>query len=733
MQLNIRSLYILLIFLIGLSNFAFAQKLPKKKTAYDYQREPINADVVDSTRITKEPTVLMLRPWVGLGVGNLAFFGDIQKVKAESPVINRISYELYLSQDLTKAFNLGLYFMTGRINVSGVDTRKYFNLDSKINLGGAHLTYNFHHLLWPYRYIEPYVTVGFEGFEYLSKTDSKDKYGNTYYYWEDGSIRNVDEQSPEYYKAQIIQRDGIYETDLRTANLDGLGKYKEFAFAIPVGGGITLKLHEKLKFNFGTTFHLATTDLVDNLSKAGTGIRQGKKGSDKMMMTSVSLHYNLTRKKELAIMEEDDYMNFLIADGDGDYDTDGVLDFVDSAALTPIGVKVTKYGVPFDNDRDGIENFRDEELYSKQAAIVHTDGIELTDSLMQAFYDLYMDSLGKFNNNVEVLSDIKASTDGGNYFKVLLGEYKSGVPSDLINKFLSLTDIVNQQQPDSSVAFTSGAYRQYQAAKARLETVKGIGIEGAKVVVHKDGKFIPVDDSNYQEYEVKEAFAASATNSGTPVNPNNTSSQENTSQNNNNANNVASNEKGVIYRIQLGAYKKKISNQVFGGINDLMGITGDDGVTRYVSGNFTDYNEAAKHRIYMVTKGFGGAFITAFKDGKRVSLESTGVKLNKSNAVEDTTLHSAASKKMIVFKVQLGVYKGEVPADMQKIFKSLSGIEEGTTVTGLKRLTLGKFNNYKQAQAFKTEMINKGVKDAFIISFFNDQQIDIQEALELLK
>jgi hypothetical protein len=39
------------------------------------------------------------------------------------------------------------------------------------------------------------VSFGIMGFEFLSKTDLKDRNGNTYYYWSDGSIKNMAEGS----------------------------------------------------------------------------------------------------------------------------------------------------------------------------------------------------------------------------------------------------------------------------------------------------------------------------------------------------------------------------------------------------------------------------------------------------------------------------------------------------------------------------------------------------------
>lgn len=83
--------------------------------------------------------------------------------------------------------------------------------------------YNFLQLLNPSRVVEPYVTVGFESVEYLTKTDLRDAQGRTYHYWSDGTIRDIDEQALNAGDAVLIQRDHTYESDVRESNLDGLG------------------------------------------------------------------------------------------------------------------------------------------------------------------------------------------------------------------------------------------------------------------------------------------------------------------------------------------------------------------------------------------------------------------------------------------------------------------------------------------------------------------------------
>lgn len=59
-----------------------------------------------------------------------------------------------------------------------------------------------------------------------------------------------------------------------------------------------------------------------------------------------------------------------------------------------------------------------------------------------------------------------------------------------------------------------------------------------------------------------------------------------------------------------------------------MTLKGEDGLTRYYSGSFSDVNKAAAYKVRMLINGFDGAFLVAFREGKRVSMrgptESSG-------------------------------------------------------------------------------------------------------------
>jgi cell division septation protein DedD len=192
---------------------------------------------------------------------------------------------------------------------------------------------------------------------------------------------------------------------------------------------------------------------------------------------------------------------------------------------------------------------------------------------------------------------------------------------------------------------------------------------------------------------------------------------------------------GVVFRIQLGAFKRRISPGTFSDAGNVLELTTQDGLFKYFTGSFSTFDEAAKYKIEMISKGYEGSFIAAFKNGNRVALTDVGAipapKRNPNDS--DNVKAPAVQKDQIVFKVQIGAFKSEPPADIKAQFSTLKDVKQSTTSSGLNRYTAGSFSNYSEAQKLKEELKKKGIEGAFVIAFFKNELISVPEALELLK
>ncbi len=227
----------------------------------------------------------VLKPRIGIGTGVLTYFGEVQNYQIGFlPTINRIGGSVYVNAPISKAFNIEFSTMYGKVSANERGLTRNLNFESRIRSGSFMLSYNFYPLFKNIRPgFTPYMAIGFTSFEFLSKTDLYDANGNQYHYWSDGNIMSLPENDPLASTATRLYRDYTYETDLREQNYDSLGKYKEQSFAIRLSFGGEWHLTPRIDFRASTTINYSFTDLIDNISPAGSGNREGDVKKDYFM------------------------------------------------------------------------------------------------------------------------------------------------------------------------------------------------------------------------------------------------------------------------------------------------------------------------------------------------------------------------------------------------------------------------------------------------------------------
>jgi septal ring factor EnvC (AmiA/AmiB activator) len=85
--------------------------------------------------------------------------------------------------------------------------------------------------------------------------------------------------------------------------------------------------------------------------------------------------------------------------------------------------------------------------------------------------------------------------------------------------------------------------------------------------------------------------------------------------------------------------------------------------------------------------------------------------------------------KGLIFKVQIGAFQ------YFNINQYLSETQnfEGETRDNLNKYTIGKFKDYNMADAFKKDIRKMGIKDAWIVAYYDGVRIDMKEAMKRLK
>ena len=88
----------------------------------------------------------------------------------------------------------------------------------------------------------------------------------------------------------------------------------------------------------------------------------------------------------------------------------------------------------------------------------------------------------------------------------------------------------------------------------------------------------------------------------------------------------------------------------------------------------------------------------------------------------------------IVYKIQIGAYKGKIPDPASKLIKKLSTIrkiENYTDDKGVKVFTTGNLRNYNEALTLQSQVKQEGVKTPVIAAYLKGKRITLSEARKL--
>lgn len=562
-------------------------------------------------------------PTIGIGVGSIGFYGDLNDKDYGSPIKNNAAVNLYLIQPATSYLNIRFEFMLGQIREEERSRQRNVNFETDLRAGALLFEYNFDHFLPTKRKVTPFLATGIEAVEYNPKTDLLAYNGEPYNYWRDGSIRNLPENSPQADQAVIIRRDYSYETDIREAGYNGSTDYLERAFAIPVNAGVTMHLNGQFDFRLQSTVHFTFTDFIDGITPSTSteyvDLRAGNSKNDFFVVSGISLSYNFQKVEAAEPFErfEDTPIDYRNSGNTEDFDQDGVIDLIDNCPNTPRGIQVDTLGCPIDSDQDGIPDYKDEEINTEYPEFANAQGVEMSDEMIYKSYLQYIDSTLEYAEVIERDFTAGKKKNKLNYRVQIEAHEKGNNPKDM-SRLLSLSDLAKIDQGNKTI-YTVGNYQTLAAAENRAKEMQKKGFESTTVLKRDNkGKYSTVKELQTESTPTKEEKII-------PSDQESRKATENSSESNNNTSTESTNETNeVVFRVQLGAFKSEPTEEAFRSIPNLF-VVESGGYYRYMSGAFNSFDEAAKHKVKMVIKGYKGAFVVAYKNGKRVSLKSVGV------------------------------------------------------------------------------------------------------------
>jgi len=206
---------------------------------------------------------------------------------------------------------------------------------------------------------------------------------------------------------------------------------------------------------------------------------------------------------------------------------------------------------------------------------------------------------------------------------------------------------------------------------------------------------------------------------------------------------------GLLYRIQVGAFRKPIAVDKFREFTPVSGEVLQNGLTCYLAGYFNNKINALTARKSIRNLGYADAFIVAYCDGKRISLfeaaelERSGRCIAKTqneislevaalfkNTEVAPNVSTELKKEAIFYCVQVGVYNKPIVGNQ---LANIEELESHISPNGQYRYTSGQFLNMEDAKLRKKDIVQKGITDAYIVAYRNGQPIDMNLAKTLLQ
>ncbi len=413
----------------------------------------------DSTSIEPAVRKYQFIPSIGAGVGYSKFFGDITDKGGTNVhwLGNRFGFDGTISMNLSNSFYWNLNGVFGKLSGNENTFGDHRNFETTMMNFGTNIEYNFGGLFKKKRpVITPYISVGFYYGMYDARTDLFDANGNLYYYWTDGKIRDIEQNSPDADFANPVSRDYNYETKLNANTIN--------AFSVPVGVGIDFHLGKRFVFRLNSKYFYSLSDKIDGAANTPTSVTS----NDGFLYNSVSVLFNLIPDKSNYVPKE--LLRELDAD---DYDSDGVPDIEDECGGTKQGVSVNSNGCPIDVDNDGIPDYLDSEPNSPTIE-VGTDGV-VFDFLKIA--QNAEDSLSILHALLKKYPNLLLKT-GDQKFTVYVGTFNQNNKAQKL--FLqSIPGIIETKINDSLFVYSVGSYSQFEDAQQKTNELQIKGVSHA--------------------------------------------------------------------------------------------------------------------------------------------------------------------------------------------------------------------------------------------------------------
>lgn len=298
----------------------------------------------------------------------------------------------------------------------------------------------------------------------------------------------------------------------------------------------------------------------------------------------------------------------------------------------------------------------------------------------------------------------------GVVYCVQVGAYRNAIPQDLFAEF---APIYGDELQNGIIRYTAGLFLQYANADQAKKAIRELGYKDAFVVAYRDGERVSLRDAREatgdtgpvaatplptesRSSDAVETSPASRTASGGDVatdSESDTAAASTTSQGATPAEvleaqptyNVSPGAalatpvealEGVFFTVQVGVYSKPVSAADLRNIDPLNSELLDGGRIRYTTGQYANLGQASLRKDQIRARGIADAFVTAYVNGKRMSVSEARQSLEGGQAapVESTVTPPANDEASITgYEVIIGSFRDEIPAVAAQAMLFLEG------------------------------------------------------------
>ena len=202
----------------------------------------------------------------------------------------------------------------------------------------------------------------------------------------------------------------------------------------------------------------------------------------------------------------------------------------------------------------------------------------------------------------------------GSFYTIQVGAFRSPVANNTFNQF---APVYAERQTNGFIRYSTGFFSSYTEAIQARNEIRQLGYADAFIVAYKNRERV-----RYSELMTVAERASTGVNTA-PANANVTTPIVDVTYYSDPLAvpaNLIEKTEGVFLTVQIGVYGKPSRNTILNTYSDLHVEKLANGLIRYTSGKFQIMADVITQRDFVRANGIPDAFITAYKNGKRITV-----------------------------------------------------------------------------------------------------------------